>query len=554
MAGPTPIEWTDWRLNAIRGICKMGCEYCVSGDILILMADCSWKQMKDIQIGDKIIGIGDQLKKGRKWKRFQITEIKNKWERIAEAVELIIDNGIQMFPIVCSLDHKWLTADHRTWRKTNILNFNSKLAALNTHAEYFPISNEYKKGYLAGIIDGDATMGVYKDKRIGREKSKIYSFRLAMKDEEAINRTENYMKDFGIITNRFIFKYQHGSLMAIRLAAKSKWMALKQITQFKNNKEFLRGYLGGMYDAEGSLGKDTQRIIRISNYAESNLRKIILALDKWKFRYVRESKGIRLFGGRNSHVRFINIADPVIERKRNVLKGLVLKGRAKMISIKKWGTCPLFDIETGTGNFIANGLISHNCYAKKMYRRFKWDPTVRLVMSEFDTLPEKPIKIFLCSTHELFGNWIPYAWIDKILHRIEDFPQHTFQILTKCPERANKFNFPRNVWMGMTITGKEPESKQEGMFRSLLKIKAKIRFVSFEPLLAKPAELPWEIFDWLIIGGQTQPTKIPDMHWIESIICPSKYVKKTPIFLKNNLDPSREVHLRQEFPEIIRSR
>ncbi len=48
------------------------------------------------------------------------------------------------------------------------------------------------------------------------------------------------------------------------------------------------------------------------------------------------------------------------------LGGQVVKSDAcrRILSIEPLGTVPLFDITTGTGDFIADGVVSHNCYAR----------------------------------------------------------------------------------------------------------------------------------------------------------------------------------------------
>jgi DNA repair photolyase len=58
-------------------------------------------------------------------------------------------------------------------------------------------------------------------------------------------------------------------------------------------------------------------------------------------------------------------ADPAILRKRSI-EGQAVKRNAKLrvLSVEPLGVRPLFDITTGTGDFIANGVVSHNCYAR----------------------------------------------------------------------------------------------------------------------------------------------------------------------------------------------
>jgi len=190
------------------------------------------------------------------------------------------------------------------------------------------------------------------------------------------------------------------------------------------------------------------------------------------------------------------------------------------------------------------------CYAKRMYDRFKWEPKIKFVPEELDELKKikKSSRIFICSMHELFGNWISSKWINKILQIVGNYSQHTFQILTRCPERALHFHYPRNIWMGITITGEESEDKQMKMLTSLREIDTSVRFISFEPLLVMPIDFGWEIANWFIIGAKTNPYFAPNRHWIDYLIHYSEETKM-PIFLKNNLKSLLGNNLKQEFPK-----
>src|SRR3990167_204389 len=50
-----------------------------------------------------------------------------------------------------------------------------------------------------------------------------------------------------------------------------------------------------------------------------------------------------------------------------------------------------------------------------------------------------PRRIFVCSMTDLFGAWMPDEWIDRIFAVMALAPQHTFQVLTKRPERMRAY-------------------------------------------------------------------------------------------------------------------
>ncbi len=71
-------------------------------------------------------------------------------------------------------------------------------------------------------------------------------------------------------------------------------------------------------------------------------------------------------GGLTENLRFFHTVDPAITRKRSI-EGAAIKSTARLgvASIEPLGMeLPLYDITTGTGDFIANGVVSHNCFAR----------------------------------------------------------------------------------------------------------------------------------------------------------------------------------------------
>ena len=191
------------------------------------------------------------------------------------------------------------------------------------------------------------------------------------------------------------------------------------------------------------------------------------------------------------------------------------------------------------------------CYARRIYDRLKWDPTVRLDKKEL-LVPyklKKPTKIFVGSMIELFGELIN-PWMGDILKVVKGCPQHTFQFLTKVPNVMCDFTFPNNCWCGTTITGYT--NKTDGQLYPLSFVKARIKFLSVEPLLEP---VYFSLFDlkqisWMIIGAETGNRKgkvKPKEDWIRGAIRQADDCN-IPIFMKDNLKPYWHGKLRQEFP------
>lgn len=149
---------------------------------------------------------------------------------------------------------------------------------------------------------------------------------------------------------------------------------------------------------------------------------------------------------------------------------------------------------------------------------------------------KEPSKIFVCSLADLFGNWMESDIIREVLTICVDNPQHEFMFLTKNPRRYQYFEFSKNCWLGVTITGTEDHWSQQDMYDNL--ITADIEndctlklFVSIEPLLG---EINFDNTNWdktidlVIVGAQTMPNVKPEKEWIDS-------VKHRNIYYKENI-------------------
>ncbi|WP_019182373.1 radical SAM protein [Microbacterium yannicii] len=142
--------------------------------------------------------------------------------------------------------------------------------------------------------------------------------------------------------------------------------------------EWYRGFLAGIFDAEGSC---SHGILRISNKAAEILREIRSGLDIHGFHYAVEGARendvvtIRLLGGLPARRRFFELTQPAITRKLALL-GDAVKSDAplRVVSIEDLKeTIEMVDITTSTGDFIANGVISHNCFARGTHEYLELD-------------------------------------------------------------------------------------------------------------------------------------------------------------------------------------
>jgi DNA repair photolyase len=373
----SPDVGFDASINPYRG-CEHGCIYCLAGDTSILMADGTTKRLEDVRVGDLIYGT---VRHG--WcRRYVKTSVLAHWSIEKTACRITLEDGTQL---TASDDHRFLT--ERGWkfvvgtgqgnRQRPHLTTNNKLMGVGAFA-LPPLRNyDYKRGYLCGVIQGDGLLASYMYERKGRAHGNPYQFRLALADEAALQRAHQYLLDFGITTHPCVFQKASANrkpLQAIRTNARSQGERIEEIIAWPSAPvdDWCKGFLAGIFDAEGSY---SDGIWRLSNTNQIVVKYIGHCLERLGFAFAIESlirgrrrpiQVVRLCGGLRECLRFFHTVDTAITRRRDI-EGQCLKSSAhlRVTSIDHLGiSLPLFDMTTGTGDFIANGVVSHNCYAR----------------------------------------------------------------------------------------------------------------------------------------------------------------------------------------------
>ncbi len=158
--------------------------------------------------------------------------------------------------------------------------------------------------------------------------------------------------------------------------------------------------------------------------------------------------------------------------------------------------------------------------------------------------------VFVCSMADLFGEWIPDSWIDKVFESCKKADNHRYLFLTKNPKRyiqlAEKGKLPEDdiFWYGSTATDKNAEVFFSDKHHT---------FVSIEPMLEAFEKTNGTFathIDWAIIGAETGTRKgkiIPQKKWIENVVSEFKLSHK-PIFMKDSLKPIWGDDILTEFP------
>ena len=168
------------------------------------------------------------------------------------------------------------------------------------------------------------------------------------------------------------------------------------------------------------------------------------------------------------------------------------------------------------------------CYAERMALRLKamGQPRYRdgFKVTLQDDLVELPLKwrqprtIFVNSMSDLFHRDIPTEFIQRCFETMRKASQHTFQVLTKRPERvlelAADLPWPSNVWMGTSVENADYVWR----IHELQQVPAAVRFLSVEPLLGPIPRLPVSKIHWVIVGGESGPgAREMKPEWVQQI-------------------------------------
>jgi DNA repair photolyase len=372
-ASRMPFRWT---INPYRG-CAHACLYCIWGTTPILMGDGTTKPIAEVRPGDLVYGT---VRRGR-YQRYWVTEVADHWSTVKAAYRVTLEDGTEL---VASGDHRFLTtrgwkhvANNASGRDRAHLTLNDKLIGTGAFAEQPEDWLDYRRGYLCGLIRGDGHLASHVRVSPEGHRQSVNRFRLALTDDEALHRAKQYLEEeIGVMTREAPFATPgRRSMRMISTAARANVAAITELIQWprRTRPEWCKGFLAGIFDAEGSHGE----VVRISNTDPEIIDWISWSLRALGFGFAMDDynrangcRAVRLLGGLREKLRFFHTVDPAITRKREI-ETVALKNpaRLRVAEIEPLGRgYRLYDITTGTGDFIANGVVSHNCFARPTHR------------------------------------------------------------------------------------------------------------------------------------------------------------------------------------------
>jgi hypothetical protein len=338
---------------------------CIDENTLILMSNYTWKQIKNIEIGDEIIGV----QKGKQFYEYTNATIINK-----------INNGIKKCSLVSSKNNNLLiTEDHPIFCKED----NHRYKYIETNKiknKYLPIvfdmpnfNKDFELGWITGLLESDGYKINHKRlnktyvgiKMINYELIKKLYDTLINNDFLPVNiKTTTYIKNSK--TSNTVKNYPHTNNKELYFFTLYKNKDVQKLLNLfdypleNRSKEFQMGWLSGFIDGDGYITNKDIRIYQ-KNKIEK-LEKILLLLEVKYSKNLVNKKGYNIYVySINSFFKWLILLSPF--KVNNKIKNIHLYNPnvEKVNIINDYKECNVYDLTTTSGNFIANGFIVHNC-------------------------------------------------------------------------------------------------------------------------------------------------------------------------------------------------
>lgn len=177
------------------------------------------------------------------------------------------------------------------------------------------------------------------------------------------------------------------------------------------------------------------------------------------------------------------------------------------------------------------------CYARSIAERFpnvfpaKFVPlfhTERLDAPADTRIPAKHVgdpawlRVFEVSMGDMYGRWVPQEWIDRIHASEHASPQWEYLKLTKFPNRYVGLDLPPTSWAGTSVDEQNRVRIAEEAMQQVDNVK--VKWLSLEPLREPLKFTDLSMFDWVVIGSQTE-TQQPDVGRVPAFAPPADWVR-----------------------------
>jgi DNA repair photolyase len=439
-ASQVPFRWT---INPYRG-CSHACAYCAAGDTPILMADGRHQPLADLRVGDRIAG----TRGSGRHRHFVQTEVRDHWSSVKPAYRVRLVDGTEL---ITSGDHRFLST--RGWkhvRQSDVapeqrpaLSVGSRLVGSGRFAVQPEHTDDYRRGYLCGVIRGN-TLAAF----IPREQPLR-----RITDLGAVDRAWDFVATIAGMTRARMAVGGTGFVSAADYSA-AAYHRYDELTTWPLSPSdgWCKGFLAGVFDVEGCYAGE---VVHFATVDDSVLACVDACLRRLGFDTVVRTdigehgqKHALVKGDLTEQFRFLHTADPAAEGQRKFV-GLAVDSSAdtRVESIEPLGVAMrLYDITTGTGDFIANGVVSHNCFARPTHKyldmnaREDFEKQIIVKVNAPEVLRAQLARPSWKGEHIALGtNTDPYQWVEgryKLMRGIWEAMRdaaNPCSILTKSP-------------------------------------------------------------------------------------------------------------------------
>ena len=192
-----------------------------------------------------------------------------------------------------------------------------------------------------------------------------------------------------------------------------------------------------------------------------------------------------------------------------------------------------------------NCAVSAKCWAKGQAKRqmhncqlcYEFKPHTHFGRLKQPYQVLKPSRVGVCFSSDFWDEAFTIQDRKQVFGTAIGADYHWFFNLTKQPQNIPKeLVFPKNWIQGVSVNCKADLWRIAKLQETLAPFKA----ISFEPIYDDIAseEIHLTGIDWVILGGQTRPHKMPDVEWIQNLIDLATFsTPQVPVFMKNNLNP-----------------
>jgi uncharacterized protein len=321
------------------------------------MWDFTLKDIKDIKVGERIIAF-DENPAGKSLRRKYTLAV------VTKTMHREIDEDINK--IQATTGSLSITNEHPVlsngWKTAgSLFGSKSKIKLLNLPQIF---DEDFSENYKLGYFTASWTLkGIYEN------IENIKNCNIFIKDLELKDRLYGIMKELNFEVDYLSTRKEDGSLEeAIVCRSRTAYGIIHTIlnSNFKINKsyDYYRGFLAAIYDFNGTCSKDN--LLKITSLSKEVAAEVS---DGLKLFGVYFSKAISKNGEysltllkiKEGARKFIEITKPAIVKKRFNTNSYVY-GNTKAIVTKERFKGTVYNIETSSHTYIANGILVHNCY------------------------------------------------------------------------------------------------------------------------------------------------------------------------------------------------